>query len=62
MLFFSFLFATGACGVVSRAPRSLFDIPHTICDLAGINVKGDGTGVMGITFSRQAAGRHQEEV
>ena len=43
----------GARGLVSRAPVSLFDIPHTMCELQGINVAGDGphTGVMGRNFA-----------
>jgi choline-sulfatase len=39
-----------AAGFVAKAPISLFDIPHTICELAGINVTGDGSGKYGINF------------
>mmetsp|Transcript_45736 Transcript_45736/g.99370 ORF Transcript_45736/g.99370 Transcript_45736/m.99370 type:complete len:553 (-) Transcript_45736:346-2004(-) len=37
-------------GFVSKAPISLFDVPHTICELAGIDVTGDGSGKYGINF------------
>eukprot|EP00966_Prymnesium_polylepis_P176698 4091334-Prymnesium_polylepis.1 len=39
-----------AAGFVSRAPVSLFDVPHTICELAGVDVTGDGSGPNGINF------------
>ena len=41
----------GAAGAVIRSPVSLFDVPHTICALAGINVIGDGSGPHGINFA-----------
>jgi arylsulfatase A-like enzyme len=40
----------GAAGAVIRAPVSLFDVPHTICALAGLDMTGDGSGPHGITF------------
>ena len=40
----------GAAGAVVRAPVSLFDVPHTICALAGIDVTGDGSGPHGINY------------
>lgn len=39
----------GAQGFVARAPVSLMDIPHTICQLAGINVTSNGD--YGINFA-----------
>ena len=43
----------GARNIVARAPVSLFDIPHTMCHLQGINVDGDGPqlGAVGGTFA-----------
>jgi len=41
-----------AKGFVAKAPVQLFDIPHTICELAGINVTGDGSGQYGINFGK----------
>lgn len=41
-----------ARGFVAHAPIQLFDIPHTICELAGINVTGDGSGQYGVNFGR----------
>lgn len=41
-----------ARGFVSRAPVQLFDIPHTICILAGVNVTGDGSGPFGINYGK----------
>lgn len=42
----------GAADFVSRAPVSLFDVPHTMCELQGIDVTGDGSGKHGINFAR----------
>jgi choline-sulfatase len=42
----------GAAGFVSKAPVQLFDIPHTMCLLAGIDVIGDGSGAYGINFGQ----------
>lgn len=39
----------GAQGFVGRAPVSLMDVPHTICELAGINVTSNGK--YGINFA-----------
>lgn len=39
----------GAAGFVGRAPVSLMDVPHTICELAGINVTSGGK--YGINFA-----------
>jgi len=39
-------------GMVAKGPVQLFDIPHTICELAGINVTGDGSGEYGINFGK----------
>jgi len=38
-------------GFVAKAPIQLFDVPHTICELAGIDVRGDGRGKWGINFA-----------
>lgn len=40
----------GAAGVTINAPVSLMDIPHTICDLAGINITSGGQ--YGINFAQ----------
>jgi choline-sulfatase len=40
----------GAAGAVINSPVALFDLPHTMCVLAGINVTGDGSGPNGINF------------
>eukprot|EP00927_Polykrikos_kofoidii_P013079 TRINITY_DN15693_c0_g1_i1.p1 TRINITY_DN15693_c0_g1~~TRINITY_DN15693_c0_g1_i1.p1 ORF type:complete len:615 (+),score=62.81 TRINITY_DN15693_c0_g1_i1:89-1846(+) len=37
-------------GFVAQAPVALMDVPHTICLLAGIDVKGDGSGKYGVNF------------
>merc|ERR1712070_950528 len=44
--------STKARGFVAEAPIQLFDIPHTMCELAGINVTGDGSGKYGINFGK----------
>lgn len=42
----------GARGIVSRAPVSLFDVPHTMCELQGLNVTGGGDGRFGVHMAR----------
>lgn len=46
-----------AAGFVAKAPISLFDIPHTMCELAGIDVRGDGSGKYGINFGVSLKGQ-----
>jgi choline-sulfatase len=49
-----------AKGFVAKAPIQLFDIPHTICELAGINVTGDGSGQYGINFGKSLVSQLQQ--
>lgn len=48
----------GAAGVTIKSPVSLMDIPHTICELAGINVTSGGQ--FGINFGQSLIPQLQE--
>ena len=41
----------GARGAFARGPVQLFDVPHTMALLAGLDVRGDGSGAHGINFA-----------